>query len=459
MPVNRLDIAQFDEVGTNNTTLTQDNTNVFITSIGGETGGGSSTGALNSYLNLLNENTQPIVNDTYSSVFIFNISANVSNFQTIVNGVDSAIGSSKQIRISRISLVDQSYKIQIKANGYLNSNDYYLVEMVDDGAPLIFNPKIEQPLGITTKDVVLSFYKNGKLVGSPQSIKNKSNNDLTFTLTKTQRDTPTPEEPTSYTVSFNISGVGNPVSVLKNGNSNAEFFPSIGNSTYSDVENTKYIIRSSDASLYRITSIIWETNKLETLVAEPGETLELDITLSKNYSFTIKTEEIFQGTAATNPQIELLKTDARKYNINSKLGVPLMFRKNEDVKTITVIVGDDILEFDNLDKGTLCGITIPHSVFNKIGKYDIQIFPFSLDDYEDEVRPPTPADTVETKKVEVKYQVQEEVKLPEVTLSDTANPYKPIIKDTTQLFETPKSSGGSTPRLSLIHISEPTRPY
>ena len=408
MPINRLDIAQFDELGTNNGFGNDFGLNDFGNQFGG--GGNSSTISYINYLNNDSTNLTP-ANNTVSNVFVFNIITNTPNkkFQTLINGTESAVGSSKQIRITRESLATQSYKIEVKANGYTNLKEYYMIEMVDDGAPIIINPKIDQPLGLNTKDVVLTLYRNGTAVGVPKSIRNISDNDLIFTLRKLQSDTDEPEEPTSYTVSFNISGVGNPVSVLKNGNSDAEFFPSIGDSTYTDVENTKYIIRSSDSSLYRITSIIWETNKLERLVAEPGETLELDITLSKNYSFTIKTEEIFQGTAATNPQIELLKTDARKYNINSKLGVPLMFRKNEDVKTITVIVGDDILEFDNLDKGTLCGITIPHSVFNKIGKYDIQIFPFSLDEYEDEVRPPTPADTVETKKVEVKYQVKEEV--------------------------------------------------
>ena len=427
MPV-RIEQINFDQ-----TTLTQDYTDNLPggggSGTGEGTGGGSSTSSYLTYLNNDSINLTP-PNNTTSNLFIFNISTttNVKNFQTIVNGTDSAVGSSKQIRITRESLANQSYKIEVKANGYTNLKEYYMIEMVDDGAPIIINPRIEQPLGLNTKDVVLTLYRNGKIVGTPKSIRNTSDNDLTFTLRKLQSDTDTPEEPTKYTVSFNITGKGSPVSILKNGNKSAEFFPNAGNTEYQDVDGTKYTIRSSDTSLYRITSInLNDNSKVQNLVAEPGETLELDITLTKNYSIEIKTEEIFQGSAGLNPQIELLKTDAREYNINSKVGVPLMFRKNEDVKTITVIVGDDVLEFDDLDKGTLCGITIPHSVFKNIGKYNIQIFPFSLDDYENEVRPPTPADTVEAKKVTPKYEVKEEVKLPEVTLSDNANLYKPRI--------------------------------
>ena len=360
-----------------------------------------------------------------SNVFIFNISSNENSFTILVNG--DVVTNNKQLRISRADIAKETKKIEIKKTGFRNNNEYYIVEMIPDGAPIINNPRIDQPLGITTKDVVLTKYQNGQVVGTPTSIRNNISVQLNFNLTKLNGGDEY-EEPTKYNVSFNITGNGSPVSILKNGNKSAEFFPTIGNSQYEDVNGTKYIIRSSDASLYRIASInLNDGSKVQNLVAEPGETLELDVTLTKNYLIEINTNEIFQGSSGLNPQIELLKTNAREYNINSKVGVPLAFRKNEDVKTITVIVGDDVLEFDDLDKGSLCGITIPHSVFKNIGKYNIEIFPFSLDDYENEVRPSIPADTVETKKVKVKYDVREEIKLPEVTLSDNANLYKPRI--------------------------------
>ena len=357
-----------------------------------------------------------------SNVFIFNISSNENSFTILVNG--DVVTNNKQLRISRVDIAKETKKIEIKKTGFRNNNEYYIVEMIPDGAPIINNPKIDQPLGITTKDVVLTKYQNGQVVGTPTSIRNNISVQLNFNLTKLNGGDEY-EEPTKYNVSFNITGNGSPVSILKNGNKSAEFFPTIGNSQYEDVNGTKYIIRSSDASLYRIASInLNDGSKVQNLVAEPGETLELDVTLTKNYLIEINTNEIFQGSSGLNPQIELLKTNAREYNINSKVGVPLAFRKNEDVKTITVIVGDDVLEFDDLDKGSLCGITIPHSVFKNIGKYNIEIFPFSLDDYENEVRPSIPADTVETKKVKVKYDVKEEIKVPDVNLSDGVNKYK-----------------------------------
>ena len=358
----------------------------------------------------------------FSNLFVFNISSNETGFTTYVNG--DVVGDNKRIRISRESLAEASKKIEVKKDGYIN-NEYYLIEMIDDGTPIIKNPNIEQPLGINTKDIVLTYYRNGQMVLTPQSIKNKVSSDLVFNLKKANIDVPT--DSSKYKITFNISGKGSPVSILKNANKNAEFFPKVGISEYEDIDGTKYIIRSSDSTLYRVTKIYFNN---EELLANAGESLELNVTLKDNYTFNIETEEVSQGTPAKDPQIQLVKDGAREYNINSKAGVPLMFRKNADVDAITVIVGEDVLEFDDLDKGDLCGITIPHSVFKNIGKYNIKIFPFSFDDYENQVRPAKPAERVETKQIKSntkKKIVKEEVVIETPKVEDIYNPYNPTI--------------------------------
>ena len=389
--------------GDNNNTLYNNNTfyDNTLPDLGGEGGGGTT------------------IQPTTTNTFIFNVSSNQKSFESLVNG--EKVGDSKRIRISRESLAEENKKIEIKKEGYF-TDEYYLIEMVDDGVPIIDNPKFNQPLGINTKDVVLTYYKGGETVGRPLVIGGNVSTNLVFNLT--QRSVDVIEEPSTLKVSFKISGKGTPVSILKNGNKSAEFFPTIGVSEYEDISGTKYIIRSSNSSLHRITKISWNNEELS---AKDGESLELDITLNDNYIFSIETEEVFQGTPAKDPKIELVKTDARKYNINSKTGVPLMFKKNSDVEAITVIVGEDVLEFDDLDKGDLCGITIPHSVFKNIGKYNVKIFPFSFDDYENQVRPAEPADTIETKEVVKKNIVKEEVVIETPKPKDIYNPYNPTV--------------------------------
>jgi hypothetical protein len=404
-------IDRIEDINIDDTTLRQDG-------VGGG-GGTSPTGGTN--LVGTPSNNQ---NNTLTNLFIFNISSNEGTFTTLLNG--EAVGDNKRIRITRDTLSRESKKIEVKKNGYSN-NEYYLIEMVDDGLPIIDNPKIEQPLGLNTKDIVLTKYTKtpNKVVGTPISIKNEVSSNLSFTFNKL-RGGDEYEEPKSYTSSFNVSGKGSPISVLKNGNKKAEFFIKSGASTYSDVEGTKYTISSSDLSLYRITNIIYTSNNQEKeLVANDGESLQITVNLNSDYIFDIITEEVKQPSPALDPQIELVKTDARTYNLSSKTGVPLMFRKNADVQAITVIVGDDVLEFDDLDAGNLCGITIPHNVFDKIGKYNVKIFPFSFDDYEQQVRPAEKGDTIRNKPVETKFDVREEVKLPPIDVNDKYNPYSP----------------------------------
>lgn len=389
---------------------------------------------------------------TLSNIFVFNISSNEKSFTTLLNG--NAVANNKLIRISRADIAKENKRIEIKKTGFRNNSEYYIVEMIPDDAPIINNPNFDQPLGIGTKDVVLTKYVNGQIVDTPTSIRNSTSVQLNFNLTKINGGDEY-EEPKLYNVSFNVSGGQAAVSVLKNGNKSAEFFPKNGASNYSDVDGTRYIIRSSDTTLYRITNILYTSAyKEEELSANVGESLELIVTLNSDYIFDIIVEEVSQGTPAKDPQIELVKDGAREYNINSKTGVPLMFRKNEDVEAITVVIGEDVLEFDNLDSGNLCGITIPHSSFKNIGKYNIKIFPFSFDDYENQVRPAEPADRIETKKKEIKYNIREELVEEAPKVEDKYNPYKPKPAGGS-------GGGGSRGDIGLFDglINDPTNPF
>jgi len=416
MPVNRIENINFDQ-----TNLTED----------GVLGGGSaSIGVV------------PI--NTVTNTFVFTIKSNENSFTTKVNG--QVVANSKQLRISRDELSKNFKKVEVSKTGYI-SDEYYIIEMLDDNSPVIINSKIETPLGLSTKSIALTKYKNNQQIGLPQFINNDVSVELDFTFNKVSNADILMEQITKYNLSFSITGKGSPVSVLKNNNKSAEFFPKIGLSTYNDISGTSYKLRSSNLSLYRITKLI-VTNQSESklLTANVGESLEIDITLNDDYSIDIITEEVQQEIPALNPQIELVNKDTKTYNINSEVGVPLMFRKNKDVQAITVIIGDDVLEFDDLDKGDLCGITIPHSSFKKIGKYNIKVYPFSFDDYEKQVRPQVPADTIEPKKVTPKFDVTEEISIEQPKAEDIYNPYNP----------TSVGSGGGGSRVPIVDFINQT---
>jgi len=411
MPAPIKDIG-FDQIGVpgQDDTLSQDG-------VGGGGGVGLPSGGSGG-----SGNSNPTI--TTTNTFIFNISSNEKSFVTTVNGEQAP--NSKSVRISRESLAKENKIIRVSKQGYLN-NEYYEITMVDDGAPIIKNPNVsDTPLGITTKDIVLTKYVGGQVFGLPKSISGTTTNNIDFRFI--QSDTDTPEEPSSYNIEFNISGEGAPVSVLKNGNKNAQFFPQAGTTKYEDVDGTKYIISSADTSLYRITeiTIVKPNNKPVVLNAEEGETLETTLTLNSNYTISIITEKLEAPLDGLDPQIELVNADPRTYNINDKSGVPLLIQKNEDVKAITIIVGDDILEFDDLEDDDVIGLTIPHKVFEKIGQYKIKLFPFSFDDYETQIREEEEPITITPKEVTPKFVEKETEKPNPPKPKDKFNPYKPL---------------------------------
>ena len=167
------------------------------------------------------------------------------------------------------------------------------------------------------------------------------------------------------------------------------------------------------------------------LKAEPNESLEALITLNANYIVSITTEKVEPVQPALNPIISLVKDEERRYNINTKAGVPLLIQRNSDVKAITLIIGDDVMEFDDLGDDNIVGITIPETSFKKIGKYEIKLFPFSFEDYENSIREEVEEDTdtnleeviITPKKKKKKVLKEEKVVIPEEKPEDLYNPY------------------------------------
>lgn len=363
--------------------------------------------------------------DTIVDTFVFIVKTNESGFSTFVN--NEKVGINSLVRITREQLAKKDKKIKVSKEGYL-CNEYYIISMLDDGAPIIENPALDKPLlGINTKAISLIKYVNDKPVENI-GIGSSTLVNLNFKLNKKPKDSEDEyEEPNSYKVEFNISGEGLPVSILKNGNKNAQFFPEKGKSTYEDTDGTKYVISSSDTSLYRISEIIIlkKDNKPVILKADDGETLETSLSLTSDYQISITTEKIPQPLDGLDPQIELVKDEPRKYNINTKSGVPLLIQKNEDVQAITIIVGDDILEFDDLEDDNIIGLTIPHRVFEKIGQYNIKLFPFSFDDYETQVREEEEPVTLTPKEVIPKFVETKKPKPTPPPKPVKVNPYKP----------------------------------
>ena len=372
---------------------------------GGGTGGG--TGGSN--------------NNVSTDTYVFTITANLEGFTTNVNGDTQPTPQS--VRITKDSLINKPKKIEVIKKGY-KAQECYIISMLDDDTPIIDLGPDGTKLGLNQKVVQVQKYKGDVEVGSPLPLLGGTGR-LIFTLNEVIIS----DEPILHKIQFNISGKGSPVSILKNSTKNAEFFPIVGETNYKDISGTTYKIRSSDSKLFRITDMVItkEGASFREIKAEPNESLEALITLNATYIVSITTERVEPVQPALNPIISLVKDDERRYNINTKAGVPLLIQRNSDVKAITLIIGDDVMEFDELGDDNIIGITIPETSFKKIGKYEVKLFPFSFEDYENSIR----ESVEEVKEEEIKITpsepdkiiVEEEEVIPDDKPEDVYNPY------------------------------------
>jgi len=360
------------------------------------------------------------LDNTNVNTYVFTITANLEGFTTTVNG--DVQPTPQSVRIKKDSLINKPKKIEVKKKGH-TTQECYIISMIDDDTPIIDNGS--NKLGLNQKVVQLQKYNGDIMVGPPLPLLGGTGR-LIFTLNQAIIS----DEPVLHKIQFNISGKGSPVSILKNGTKNAEFFPTVGETNYRDISGTTYKIRSSDSKLFRITDMVItkEGASFREIKAEPNESLEALITLNATYVVSITTERVEPVQPALNPIISLIKDEERRYNMNTKAGVPLLIQRNSDVKAITLIIGDDVMEFDELGDDNIIGITIPETSFKKIGKYEVKLFPFSFEDYENSIRESVEEVKEEEikitpKKEKKKVIKQEKIVIPEEKIEDVVNPY------------------------------------
>jgi len=420
------------------------NTNTFqsttLTIIDSESGGGG--GATNGVT---------LLNQTTFEGYTLRISSNETNATIFINGVNTQKTTPQNITITNTQLLTGNVEVALQKEGFSTLEKYVLSLSLPENSVVINNSKFNQPLGISNHTLNIKYFINNieQTISSSKQLNLINGNFvfLDFNLTK-RRVTPTDSDLLSLDIF--LGGTTNSVIVNKNGQ--LDLYPSLGVTNYFDQTNTLFSIKSSDINLYRITEIIVEENGVSNssniLTAESNESLTLNLNLNKNYVLKIQTEKLIQQLPGLDPKVSLLDSNIRTYNINSKAGVPLVIRKNSDVKAITIIIGEKIFEFDTLDEGDIAGVTIPHNAFTGLGQYSINIYPFSLKEYEQQVRPTPLPITIKQNIKNIKTpktEVSEIVELPTPKLFITPYelpvlnviPTTPIIPIVNNLITTP----------------------
>ena len=361
--------------------------------------------------------TKPFDNGEFNyTTYNFVVKSNV-RATLFINGVQSG-GSPQALTLSKESIVrGGDRRLSVKKDGY-SSNVEWIIGHENLGEP---GPSYASSV------VVVKKYVNGQLVSSNNKVGNLFT--LDFDLTKnpivptvptpsptpspTPVPTPSPTPVPTPTVEKNtlklvVSGDASGAVLLKN---NSEEIPlRKGNQTIIAKKGT--IFQFKVASGYTLANFeIQEGGQLKKKVWEGGTPANpwAKITLDVSSKVWITINPVLDGGEAIvvpvpeipsitetktivpplppgiEPRISLLNKSTRQHDIKDKSGLPVSFRKNEEVEAVTVFVGKKHYVFNNLGDGPVAGIVIPSSAFVNVGRMEIKMIPYDLDELDDTI--------------------------------------------------------------------------
>jgi hypothetical protein len=295
-----------------------------------------------------------------------------------VNGMPLPGPASKRYKVKLSTLFNNGPQtIEVKKSDY-TSNQKYILEVIGVGSEtveditLLEDPDSRQILGINKLQLRVKYFEDtqekpfnlsstGTLVSLPFIFTKNVNNKIDTNLSE---------------LKINLIGPNSSVQLIAD---NDEDLLNTGEDIYEDVTGTKYFIKSPDTTLFRISEItITDSDgNSELLTAGKSESISMELVLNKDLNVSILSHRVVKKKVL-KPLIRLKSPSTKKYNINDKTDIPLIVEKNDDVVAISMVIGKEILEFDNLQRGPYAGIKIPHRLIDKIGKYNIKLFPYSI---------------------------------------------------------------------------------
>jgi len=321
--------------------------------------------------------TPPTINDIPVSI-ISNISnANIYVNDTIISSTTPTIYNIKKTEL--FTQVERKI-IRVEKNGYVSNERYEFYLETLDGSPIEdyqLNIIDGDFIGLESLLLKVDYYVDNEL----QEI--DFDNQIDFTLT----EQPTDGEEETKRIRFFLSGDANSVSVIREID-NQQF--TIEQSLFIDDEvGTQFSIKSIDTSNYRLykIDIVYQSGETETIESPPQQSINTSIYLEENVTLNLYTEKLIY-TTVSNSEIIIPSTQQNlQYNINSDEDIVLQIRKNSDTKTVTVFVGNQSLEINVESVSTtdnpIREIVIPKSFFTEIGKYNVKIIPYSIQEIND----------------------------------------------------------------------------
>ena len=444
--------------------------------------------------------------------FVFIVKSN-TGANLFVNGAQNG-QSPKTLRYSKSDiLVGGDKRITVKKDGYTSNIEYVISNefVAGNSTPNPYSGGYstgifggsQRTLGMSTSTVVVKKYVNGQIVSYNGQNGNLFN--LDFDLKEVPKKVPvqpidiTPIE-ADPTLSISISGYANGVVLLKNNKD--EIRLDKGVNVIKDKKGSKFSFRAKGR--YRISSLSTSDpkgGKYNVLGGRPSElTPNALITLDSDINVFVSVEPVVSPIAppppplppivpptppppvpeiiplppsiseqereerrnistpiipdGPEPKIVLLENKTRTYDIKDKSGFPIAFRKNEEVEAVTVFVGTKHYVFDGLAPGPVGGVVVPASAFQQLGRLEVKIIPYDLDELDDTLELITRTAITRTKEIteERIIEVRRPVPTPIEIEERYEEPPKPVISDPVPVPLPPKPQPKDPIRIP------PTRP-
>lgn len=426
---------------------------------------------------------------TFSN-YQFILKTNTKKGRVLVNGVDS--GNANQVlQFPKADiLIGGDKRIKVTQDGYTSNEEYIISNETVLGNPnpnpyiTDFSGGFLRTTGAANVNIVVKKYVNGQIVS--YNGQNGSAFMLDFDLKKIEGDRlgggdiRKPVDPIApNSLKINVSGEASGVVLLKNNKDEIEL--SKGVNTLTDKFGTKFSFRARPG--YRIDDLeISEGGgKSRSIFSRKIERVDLNpnaqITLDKNIELYVSVKAVSTpvpipvGSSSTTtetktsilpelpngaePRISLLNSGARQYDIKDKSGLPVSFRKNEEVEAVTVFIGQKHYVFDNLGNGPVAGIVIPQSAFQNVGRAEVKIIPYDLDVLDDTLELVTRSQITRTTEVTEERIIEVKVPVPTpIEVEDRIAPTPPP-QDEPPIIKPPKPDPKPIPPKPIVVRPKP----
>ena len=357
-------------------------------------------------------------------VINFDIKSNVKSANILLNGVDNAKKTNSILKLRQSEIFQKGeVEIEVYKEGYETLESYLisvepqtLSERRETEPTLYIDPQNpDSVIGLNNFVTILTKFRGDEVISS-EVLKGGILKSLEFELNEIEEIV----EDLNSTLRVNLIGDSNSVSIVS-GNKNIK--AKVGRNNI-DVKNGEtYFIRTSNISKYRISEIkLISSGQTQTLKASKGESLSTEINIDGDTQIDIITKEVVIDVKI-KPSIKIKNGETLNYNINKKTGVPIVIEKNRAVDAISVIVGDNIFEFDEINKeDDEIVITIPSNAFKSIAKYNVKIIPYSISEVKNRKPKVKPVSDIIKKEVSTipdkPKPIEDKKQLPTISLSD-----------------------------------------